>query len=386
MKTNKGIMWELEQSLEEVKTILPHKGYKYEVKNILLVTICGLLCGQTTMKMIHKWFVSERVFEFFRKNFDFPPFKPCYSQFTVVLGNIDAKSIGEVMYSWTKKLAGDLADKTIAIDGKTIRSTANQRHRENPLHIATAYVSELGLTLAQQEVEGKTNEIKAVQELLETLDVKDSIVVADALNCQKKTAKIIDKKGGTYLLSVKKNQSNTFFDVKAYFELEPEKFKKKVLTEKNRGRFETREAYVLTDFELAESLKKWCNIQAIGVVKTRFEENGKTTENIHYYISNSLLTPKNLLKHARLEWGIEAMHWLLDVHFNEDRCSVLNENTQITLNLMRKIVLNCLKKHKADNSIKQPLTMIMADNLFDCNNLLAFFSLSFLRLLLHFRF
>lgn len=287
---------------------------------------------------------------------------------------------------WVAEIVGDMSEKTVAVDGKTIRSTEHQKHRETPIHIATAYLSELGISLGQRAVEGKTNEIVAVRELLEELDIAGCFVVADALNCQTKTAEIIDEKGGKYILPVKENQKNLHHDIEDFVQDEnlQKAMQKSTKQEKNHGRITSRTSFVSNDVSWLPDRQKWAGLTSFGAILTEVEQDGKSSKEWHYYISNAAISADELLTHARLEWGVESMHWLLDVHFDEDRCKVLNENTQQNLNIIRKIVLNALKIHKKNNNLKQPLTMIMADNLFDPQNLLAFFSTSFFQLLLHF--
>lgn len=100
------------------------------------------------------------------------------------------------------------ADKlTVSLDGKTICSTNHMERYESPLHIVSAQLCEVGITLAQRGVNDKSNEIPAVRELLKELNIEGSIVVADALNCQKETAETVIKCKADYLLSVKGNQS-----------------------------------------------------------------------------------------------------------------------------------------------------------------------------------
>ena len=96
--------------------------------------------------------------------------------------------VGGAAASVVPKKAKDL---TISFDGKTIRSTNRIEKIESLLHIISAQISELGLTLAQCSTDDKSNEIKAVQELLKTLNIKGNMVVADALKCPKETASII---------------------------------------------------------------------------------------------------------------------------------------------------------------------------------------------------
>ena len=371
-KQARGILGNLEVFLEEVETLEPYAGYKFKVKDVLTISILGLICGMTTMKMIHKWAMSERVRDFLREQLRIP-FVPCYSQFTVILGNIDSHKMNYAFMEWARSMAGDVAGKTIAIDGKTIRST--EKILRSPLNIVSAYVSEMGLTIGQIAAPGKQNEIPCAKELLDLLNVEDSIVVADALHCQRETAKKIVQRKADYLLSVKKNQRNLFKELQEFFERRENLafIEKCVQREKNGGRIEKRTAYTSLDVSMIPSQEKWPDLGSIGAIRTEFECKGKKTSAWHFYISSAELSPEKLLKHARLEWGIEAMHWLVDVHFREDACTVQTENMQISLNILRKIVLNLLKQYKANNAIKQPLTGIMADCLFDCRNLLDVF-------------
>ena len=353
----------------KVGTKEPYMGYNFKVADVLTITVLGLICGLQNMKMIYQWTTTERIKDFLRESFGIV-FIPKYVQFTNILGNVNAQELNTQFMKWAQNLIGEVCGKTISIDGKTIKSSVARYGKKGAFHIVSAYVSELGLTIGQTMVQAKRNEIPAFRELLDLLDITGAIVVADALNCQKTTAKKIVEKGGDYLLSVKKNQANLFDDIDAYFKLEPKKFEKSSKTEKNGGRIERRTAWVYDDFEQTDEMKKWADLCCIGVIKTEFETKKGKSEELHYYISSAPLTPENLLKHARLEWGVESMHWLLDVHFSEDRCLAKDRNTQFTLNILRKIVLNLLKTYKAENGIKKPLSNIMADCLFDEKNIL----------------
>ena len=116
----------------------------------------------------------------------------------------------------------------------------------------------------------------------------------------------------------------------------------------------------------------WKNLSCIGAIHREFEKTGKKSSEWHYYISSKPLTAKELLFHARLEWGVEAMHWLLDVHFAEDKTRVWDMNVQKLLNIMRKISLNLAKEYKAKTQSPQPMSGILKRNLFDITNLSNF--------------
>ena len=205
------------------------------------------------------------------------------------------------------------------------------------------------------------------------LDIEGCIVVADALNCQKDTAKAIVKGKADYLLSVKDNQSALKKDIEDY--IRDEHLRKSMDTyetcEKSRDRIERRTAYSTGDIEWLSGRNEWENLACIGAVNTRFTGKKGITNEWHYYISSRKLTAEELLKHARLEWSVETMHWLLDVHFCEDFCRAEDENVQQNLNIIRKIAINSMKLFKEKNIIKRPLSKIMFDCLLDPHYLLT---------------
>jgi hypothetical protein len=132
---------------------------------------------------------------------------PCYYWMTCLLKIIKPASFSARFSQWVQEnLREKLAGKTLSLDGKTVRSTEKMDKYTNSLHIISAQVAELGITFGQTAVRDKSNEIPAVQELIGLLDVQDMTIVADALNCQKDTAKTVIKKKADYILSVKDNQ------------------------------------------------------------------------------------------------------------------------------------------------------------------------------------
>jgi len=174
--------------IREVKSEA-HKGYYYDTLQVLFVWICGTICGQPNMKSCWIWMQSEEVKQLMRETIGMYYF-PKYPMFTIILDKVDKQSLEKQFRAWVKELLpNSLSGKVVSFDGKTICSTANSINYEKPLHIVSAYITELGLTLGQLAVNDKTNEIPTVQQLIEELDLEGTIIVADALNCQKKLQK-----------------------------------------------------------------------------------------------------------------------------------------------------------------------------------------------------
>ena len=225
-------------------------------------------------------------------------------------------------------------------------------------------ICELGLTLAQRCTDEKSNEIPAVQELLKEIRIKGQIIVADALNCQKDTAKIIVKQEADYLLYVKNNHPNLKKNIEDYVQDSSLQSTMKTFarSEKSHGRIESRTAFITTDIDWLEQKTEWANLKCIGAIHSEITTKRGTTSEWHYYLSSRELSAEQLLHHARMEWSVESMHWLLDVHFEEDWCRIESKDVQQSLNMFRKAAINLVKHFKKSKNSKIAISNIM----FEC--------------------
>ena len=335
----------------------------------------GSICGLRNISQIHQWAKSEKVSEFLKEEFAINHI-PCYFWLLSLLKLVKPASLNKCLMHWaTSILPEQRRGLTISMDGKTICSTVQMESYDSPLHIISAQLCELGITFASKSVEGKSNEIPAVQQLINELDISDCIVVADALNCQRETAKAIIQGKGDYLLCVKGNQATLEQEIRDYVQDKSlrEKMDSQSITEKSRDRIETRSAYITSDIEWLFGKEKWENLCCIGAIKTEFERKGIKTEEWHYYISSRNLTASELLHHARMEWTVETMHWLLDVHYSEDFCRVVNQTIQQNLNMLRKFALNLIRLFKSKTNSKRPISKIMFSCLLNPSEICAIF-------------
>ena len=367
---------ELEDALEVLETDREYDGYFCSIKAAVIIVILGSLCDLQSVKKIHAWATTEHVRKFLEETFGIKRI-PCYWWLLSLLGIIRPESLNECMKQWVASVVPELAAKleaeeneqskqkkktlTIAIDGKEIRSTGKMKKYDNPLHIISAQIGELGLTLAQRTVATKSNEIPAVPELIKELAIPGCMVVADAMNCQIETAEAIVEAKADYLLSAKGNQQALMNDIAEY--VHDTKLRAKMdrvsRTERGHGRKETRRAYTSADVSWQPGGRVWPELKCIGAIHTRFETSKGVTEEWHYYISSKALQAQELLHHAREEWSVESMHWLLDVHFDEDRCRVQSKNVQQNLNMLHKCALNIIRIYKRETQSKLPLNGIM---------------------------
>ena len=284
--------------------------------------------------------------------FDFPHGVPSHDTYQRFWDSVSPTEFLECFHSFSSALAA-LMGKYLNIDGKTIRHSG----QENPLHIVSAWCQSNQMVLAQEKVSDKSNEITAVPKLLKLLDLRDKIVTLDAMGTQRNSCAQIIEQGGDYVISLKGNQGTLHEDVMTYF-ADPrflsscESFEE---NDKGHGRLEQRTAYVCGDIEWLQKTHAWPGLKSIGVVKTKVEKAGKTTEEERFYITSLPACARQLGEAARLHWGIEnQLHWRLDVVFNEDNACIRNDNAAENVDILRKWALNVLQKakQKPEQSIK----------------------------------
>ena len=324
-----GILTKLHESMKELEKESRHEGYWYSIHESLIILLCGLLCQQKTISEIHEWSESYPTRSFLADEFGIMRI-PCRAQFYNILGCINAEKFNYHFTNWVKNiLPGNLLGKTVAIDGKTICSTDKLTEDGSVLHIASAIVSEYGLVIGSRECGTKTGEITAFRELIKMLEIQGAVVVADALHCNQKSAKAVIDAGADYLFVIKDNVPKIKADIELY--IQEETVETYTTIEKNGGRIEKRTAYTTSDVEWLDGREHYEKLSCIGAIHRQFEKAGQISSEWHYYISSKSLTSEELLTHARMEWGVEAMHWLLDVHFSDDKTRVWDMNLQKTL-------------------------------------------------------
>jgi predicted transposase YbfD/YdcC len=359
--------------LGEVETTKEYQGYIYSIGKALAIVVLGSMCGLRSVSEIHQWATKKHVESFLWEHFGIEK-TPCYYWLLCLLKLVDPESLNHCFIRWVQSmLPEDGPQLTLAFDGKTICSADAMQGYESPLHIISAHVAELGLTLGQKTVSGKSNEIPALRDLLDLLEVEGCMVVADAMHCQKRTALAIVERKADYLLSAKDNQLNLKAGIEEYVQDEAlrKTMDSSTTVEKNGGRVEKRSAYVTCDVDWLEDRVHWPGLACIGAIHRQCEGKANSSSEWHYYISSRPLTAVALLRFARKEWSIESMHWLLDVHFREDFCRVEDELVQQNLNMVRKIVLNTIRQFKAASNSKRAFSKIMLDCLLEPRMILA---------------
>lgn len=319
-----------------------HPSYvKYALADILIIIMCGVLCGLDTLEDLVVYAKSKA--DFLRETFGIEKV-PSKATFGRILSMVDGKQIGEAILEVLHDRFGTLGE-VIAVDGKAICSTAKGGNSRKALQILSAYITDSGITLAQEAIHEKTNEIPVFQEMLTYLDVEGRLITADAMHCQRETSRRIVQKKGGYLFGLRENQPSLLADVRFFFEddINRDQWESCQTTEQNAGRIEKRICRKAADIFWLKD-QKWPGLQSVFAIERIVEDHGHHSEETSYYISSRDASPRKLMDFAREHWKIESMHWMLDVTFSEDSCQFLSENAHKTLNSLRKFAL-AVHKH-----------------------------------------
>ena len=342
---------------------------KHNLIDILKLTMISVLCGMDELDKMIDYGNNKR--EFLKKEFEIKSI-PSKSTLTRIFVMIDPKWLGLSIVGIVQSLIKEKHNQ-IMIDGKAIKSTDAIKAIEKMMNIVTAY-TDRGISLLQKTVDNKTNEIPAVKELIDMLDVKGMIITADAMHCQKETAEKIVNNGGDYVLQLKANQKSFYEDVYAMFDdkymdetdknCEYEIYKTE---EKSHGRIERRTCYVLNEIAFFTNyLENWKGLKKIFAVVREVEKDNKATKEISCYLSSKNTTAENLLSYTRKHWEIESMHHILDVTYDEDRCKLLSQRAQENLNIFRKMGISIHKnylKNKKQTVKSNMFNCLLNDNL-----------------------
>ncbi len=342
--------------MEEVPDPRAPYNQKHRFLDIIVIAVTAILCGMDTWNEIEDWAKSKR--EWLGSFLELPGGIPSHDTINRVFQMIDPEKFHDAFFRWTEAVAGKI-EGVVAIDGKTVRRSRDDAKGNRPAHVVSAWACEASLVLGQLKVDEKTNEIRAIPELLDILCLKGCVVTIDAMGTQKEIAEKIMDKEADYILQVKGNQGHLLEDIALYFEKDVFPCKKKDLAKEGRyykdvcfehGRQETREYYVENETGwLKADHPDWKGLSGIGACVSTVTEKGVTTQSISYSIySRSGMGAEEYGKCKRAHWGVEnSLHWVLDIGFREDESRMRAGNAAENVNVLRHIGTNLLKQEKS---------------------------------------
>jgi predicted transposase YbfD/YdcC len=333
----------------------------YPLAEVLLLLTCATIADCDDFDEIVAW--GKHHLDFLRR---FAPFHfgiPCARWLRTLVNRLDPELFGSCFESWIKELWPGRHD-LIAIDGKTSRRTHDKRKGLKALHTLSAYATNARLVLTQLSVPEKTNEITAIPELLdhlaETKQLEGALVTIDAMGCQVAIADKIVEHKADYLLALKGNQPTLEAEVADYFSSAPEEelIIKNAEIEKGHGRIEMRTYTASSNVDWIISDRcypgepRFTNIKTLVKVFSRTEYADRCTFETRFYISSAALDIDRLANGVRGHWGVESMHWLLDVEFKDDLSRYRSGHGAKNMAIVRRFALGLVRANKSKHSVK----------------------------------
>jgi predicted transposase YbfD/YdcC len=335
-----------------------NENKRHKLIDILAIAILATICGAEHFTEMEQWGKANE--DWLRTFLELPNGIPSHDTFGDVFARLDSNEFKKCFISWVEAIRAATDGEVIAIDGKTLRRSHQRLKGVGAIHLVSAWARSNRLTLGQVKVDGKSNEITAIPELLRLLHLKGCIVTIDAMGTQKEIAELICEKGADYVLALKDNQPNLKAEVEGIFEAEcaaqkeEQKSKKQSspkaaevfeTRESGHGREETRRVQSLEAPEWLRNKEQWSRLNSLILVEATRKVNDQASTERRYYLSSLAPNAKRAAEAVRGHWGIEnSSHWILDVAFGEDDSRVRTGNAPENLALVRKLTHNLLQQ------------------------------------------
>ena len=332
----------------------------YRLDEVLLLVTCATIASCDDFDDIVAW--GQHHLDFLRRFSEFHFGVPCERWLRCLVNRIDPILFGRCFESWIAALWPGRHD-LIAIDGKTARRTYDRRKGLKALHTLSAYATNARLTLAQLSVPEKSNEITAIPDLLDQLaeakQLEGALVTIDAMGCQVEIADKIVAHGADYLLALKGNQPTLESEVENYFRAAPAaELVAKTTIEKGHGRIETRTYSGSRTVDWIGSDRSYPGQPRFKTIKTlvrvhaRAEYADRCSFDTRYFISSAPCDIERIAAGVRGHWGVESMHWLLDVEFKDDLSRYRAGHGAKNMAVIRRFALSLVRANKSKGSVK----------------------------------
>lgn len=326
--------------------------------DLLVISLCAIVCGADDWEAVADYAAAKEAW--LRSFLPLPGGVPAHDTFWRVFRRLDAEQFQRCFVSWVAGMVKLKPGQVIALDGKQMRRSHDRSPEPGvghaPLHMLSAWATDNQLVLGQLRVDEKTNEITALPGLLSVLELEGCIVTLDALGTQTEVAQTILARGADYLLALKENHPLLFADTELLFSdlaaagvrLPPTAVAREV--NKDHGRIEIRQAWVVSDPEILQALQgseKWPKLTALVKVEAERILPGKVEHNIRYYLASFPVEAQQAITLTRHHWHIEnCLHWVLDIAFREDECRLRKDHGPHNFAILRHMALNLLKQDK----------------------------------------
>ena len=325
----------------------------HRLNDIVAIALLAVLCGAEDFPEVEEF--GRRRRDWLEEFLELPHGIPSHDTFRRVFGAMDRNQFATCLFRWTQALHSASDGKLIAIDGKSLRRSLSKKLGLPPLHLVTAWASDNSLTLGQVACEDDSNEITAIPELLQLLNLRRCTVTIDAIGCQTGIAAQIRKQGGHYVLALKDNQPGTANDLQVLYADSMDlgfanvRHARYETREQAHGREEQRTCDVIEIPKDHRQRAKWKDLRSVVLITSHRTVGGKQSCECRWYITSHGLDAEGLSAAIRKHWRIaNSQHWSLDVTFGEDWRRQQDRNAAENLGAVRRLALSLLRQEKTN--------------------------------------
>ena len=320
--------------------------------DILVMATCAVICGADSWEEMSEFGQAKQ--EWFRRFLALPNGIPSPDTFARVFARLKPAAFQRCFLDWVQSVTRLTEGQIVSIDGKRLRRSHHRAAGKAAIHMVSAWASANHLVLGQIKVDDKSNEITAIPQLLEVLEVAGCIVTLDAMGCQTEIATQIIEEGADYVLSLKGNQGTLHQEVEQYFAWAEQQHFQQIkhsahqTVDGEHGRIELRRYWSTEDIDWIADKAQWEGLRSISMVEAeRTVVGGATTVERRYYLSSLPADAQQIGEAVRGHWGIEnSLHWVLDLAFREDDSRIRKGHAPENMALVRHIALNLLKQER----------------------------------------
>jgi predicted transposase YbfD/YdcC len=328
----------------------------YPLPEVLLLILLAVLAGAEAFTDIARF--GERKIELLRRFRPYVNGTPSHDHLGDIFATLDARAFQLCFVAWVAALTNTPAE-VIAIDGKTSRRSYQTKGSKEAIHMVSAFAARQRIVLGQVKVNEKSNEIVAIPALLDMMSIEGAVVTIDAMGCQRDIARKIIEKKADYIVALKGNQGILREDVEVFVdEQKALNYKDTTISthqtiDGDHGRIETRNYTVIHDVGWLQERHQWPGLNAVVVVESRREINGKITDETRYYITSLGIPATAVGPMIRAHWAIEnSLHWVMDMVFRDDECRVRTDHAPANFATIKHMAINLLRRPPGKQSLR----------------------------------
>jgi predicted transposase YbfD/YdcC len=336
-----------------------HINRHHLLGDLIVICIMAVVAGADGPNAIGTW--AENNEAWLKKHLKLPHGIPSHDTIGRLLATLKPSAFQSCFEAWIAKVSpnnDDLDLNQIAIDGKVLRRSHDRGKGLGPLWLVSAWAVDRGMSLGQLATDEKSNEITAIPNLLDQIEIKNCVITIDAAGCQREIAKKIIDGEGDYAFALKGNQGTLYDAVSEYItkhmendfaDIDARKHTEKL---KGHGREDEITYYQMRVPADLVNKEKWAGLKTIGVAIRQSESGSHSSTEVRFYIASIGMGVKRFARYVRGHWAIEnTLHWCLDVTFREDENRVRNRTAADNLAWLKRFGLSLLKQQADRHSI-----------------------------------